>query len=71
MQSKQAINIVWLKRDIRSQDHLPLWKAEQSSLPYLIVYIFEPHLIAYKDTSLRHLQFIYHSLLELKIFEIK
>ena len=39
------INIVWLKRDIRSQDHLPLQKAEESDLPYLIIYLFEPSII--------------------------
>lgn len=59
------INIVWLKRDIRSQDHEPLLLAEQSNLPYIIIYIFEPSIISYPDTSIRHLQFQYHSLLEL------
>ncbi|TYB74488.1 deoxyribodipyrimidine photo-lyase [Bizionia gelidisalsuginis] len=57
-----AINIVWLKRDIRSQDHEPLLKAEQAGIPYRIIYIFEPSLIEYPDTSPRHLQFIYHSI---------
>ena len=32
MASKQQINIVWLKRDLRSQDHLPLQLAEESGL---------------------------------------
>ena len=63
--SKSAINIVWLKRDIRSQDHLPLKMAEDSELPYLLIYIFEPSIITYPDTSLRHLQFQYHSILHL------
>ncbi|MDE3236860.1 MAG: deoxyribodipyrimidine photo-lyase [Bacteroidota bacterium] len=63
--ARKEINIVWLKRDIRSQDHQPLQLAEQSSLPYLIIYIFEPSVIAYPDTSNRHLQFQYHSLLKL------
>lgn len=62
---EQAINIVWLKRDIRSQDHLPLQKAEESGLPYIIIFVFEPMLMAYPDTSLRHLQFQYHSILDL------
>lgn len=31
---KQAINIVWIKRDIRSQDHLPLHEAKKAGLPY-------------------------------------
>lgn len=65
MEEKKAINIVWIKRDIRSQDHQPLQLAEASELPYLIVYFFEPAFIAYPDTSLRHLQFQYHSLLQL------
>ena len=62
---KQALNIVWLKRDLRSQDHEPLLSAEQAGIPYLIIYLFEPSLIKYPDTSLRHLQFIYHSILNL------
>ena len=59
---KQNINIVWLKRDLRTQDHLPLKLAEENDLPYLIIFIFEPTIIAHNDTSLRHLQFQYHSL---------
>jgi len=56
------INIVWLKRDIRTQDHVALHAAETSGLPYIILYLFEPTLIAEPAYSLRHLQFIYHSL---------
>ena len=29
--SNEPINIVWLKRDLRSQDHSPLLKAERSN----------------------------------------
>ena len=61
--SPNSINIVWLKRDLRTQDHAALFAAEQAGLPYLILYLFEPSLIAYKDTSIRHLQFVYHSTL--------
>ena len=63
--SNPTKNIVWLKRDLRSQDHAPLLKAEKDKVPYLIVYFFEPSLIAHPDSSLRHLQFIYHSILSL------
>ncbi|WP_218599222.1 cryptochrome/deoxyribodipyrimidine photo-lyase family protein [Polaribacter sp. NJDZ03] len=59
---KQPINIVWLKRDIRSLDHEPLHKAEKSGVPYKIIYLFEPSIIEYPDTSPRHLKFIYQSL---------
>lgn len=62
---KPNINIVWMKRDIRSQDHQPLAFAELEGIPYLIVYVFEPSIINYLDTSIRHLQFQYHSLLAL------
>ena len=62
---KQPINIVWLKRDLRTQNHVPLHEAETNGLPYLIVFIWEPSVINYPDTSLRHLQFQYHSILEI------
>lgn len=63
--SKQKINLVWLKRDLRTQDHTSLYAAEQSKLPYFIIFLYEPSLIDYPDTSLRHLQFCYHSILEM------
>jgi deoxyribodipyrimidine photo-lyase len=59
---KHPANIVWLKRDIRSQDHEPLFNAEQSTIPYYIIYLFEPSLTQYPDTSPRHLKFVYHSI---------
>lgn len=69
---KTKINVVWLKRDLRLQDHAPFYQVEQAGISYLILYVFEPQLIQYPDTSDRHLQFIYHSLLalnqELKAF---
>jgi len=61
--SKEKVNIVWLKRDLRSQDHAPLLKAECEGIPYHIIYLFEPSSINYPDTSIRHLKFVYHSLL--------
>ncbi len=60
---KQTINIVWIKRDLRLQDHEPLLKAENTGVPYIIIYLFEPKLLVHPDTSTRHLQFAYHSLL--------
>jgi deoxyribodipyrimidine photo-lyase len=65
MTEKQQVNLVWLKRDLRLQDHLPLHEAEQSRLPYIIIFLFEPSVISYHDTSLRHLQFQYYSVLQL------
>lgn len=63
MENRKYINLVWLKRDLRTQDHAPLQAAEQAGLPYLIMFLFEPSIIGFPDTSLRHLQFQYHSLL--------
>ena len=59
---KKRLNIVWLKRDLRTQDHLPFYEAEQAPIPYIPIYIFEPSCIEYPDSSLRHQQFIYHSI---------
>lgn len=61
----QAVNIVWLKRDLRTQDHAALDAAERDGLPYLIVYVFEPSIMEHADSSLRHWQFIYHSIEEM------
>ena len=59
----ETVNIVWLKRDLRSQDHEPLSNVESEGIPYRIIYLFEPSIISHADTSLRHLQFVYHSIL--------
>ena len=63
--SKQAINIVWLKRDLRSSDHAAFAAAESDQLPYLTIFLLEPSIISYPDTSLRHLQFQYQSVQQL------
>jgi deoxyribodipyrimidine photo-lyase len=58
----QRINLVWLKRDLRTQDHEPLFFAEQDTLPYLIVFIREPALNKLPDVSERHLHFQWASI---------
>ncbi len=60
--SKEQINIVWLKRDLRTQDHLAFLEAERAGLPYLVIYLFEPIMVAHPDRSPRHHRFIYQSL---------
>ncbi|MEM8506571.1 MAG: deoxyribodipyrimidine photo-lyase [Bacteroidota bacterium] len=62
---RPAINIVWLKRDLRLQHHQPLYAAEYAGIPYRIIYIFDKQLTSRPDSSLRHLQFIYHSLMDM------
>ncbi len=62
---KAKVNIVWLKRDLRINNHAALFAAEQASLPYIILFMFEPNVIQHPDTSLRHLQFQYHSVIQM------
>lgn len=58
----QAINVIWLKKDLRIRDHASFAAAEESDLPYMVLHIMEPDTLDAPDVSLRHLQFIYHSL---------
>ena len=62
---KKKLNIIWLKRDLRLQDHESFLQAEEAEEDYMAIYIFEPSMMNYPDTSLRHLQFVYHSLTEM------
>jgi len=57
--------MVWFKRDLRFTDHEPLYLAQQSDLPVLLVYIFEPSVMAYPDSDVRHWRFVYESLKEM------
>ena len=59
---KQRINVVWLKRDLRTQDHSPLAEAEKHQTPYVVILIIEPSWIRRGDFSLRHLQFTSQSM---------
>ncbi|MFM7765678.1 MAG: deoxyribodipyrimidine photo-lyase, partial [Sphingomonadales bacterium] len=59
---KAGINIVWLKRDLRTSDHAPLAAAEEAGLPYLMIFLFEPSLMARPDCSGRHITFQLQSL---------
>jgi deoxyribodipyrimidine photo-lyase len=65
---KKAINIVWLKRDLRVQDHAAFDTADKSELPVLPIFILEPSQLAYPDCSGRHLLFQYHSILGINEF---
>ncbi len=62
----QKINIVWFKRDLRLLDHEPLQSAIEDGIETLLLYIFEPSLIQSPDASLRHWQFIWQSIEDLK-----
>ena len=64
--NKKAINIVWFKRDLRFTDHEPLFMAQQENIPILLVYFFEPSVMAYDDSDVRHWRFIDESLQEMQ-----
>ncbi|WP_372625643.1 deoxyribodipyrimidine photo-lyase/cryptochrome family protein [Arsukibacterium sp.] len=57
-------SLVWFKRDLRLQDHQPLWYAAKQGA-VLPVYIIEPDYWQQPDTSLRHWQYIAPALQEL------
>ncbi len=63
---KQAISIVWFKRDLRIIDHEPLCMAQQQGLPILLLYCFEPSVMAYDDSDPRHWRFVHESLDDLQ-----
>lgn len=63
---KPRLNVVWLKRDLRLLDHEPLAQACREPLPFVVLYLFEPLLLADPHTDARHLHFIAESILELQ-----
>jgi deoxyribodipyrimidine photo-lyase len=63
----QEIAIVWLKRDLRFTDHEPLYYAQKQALPVLLLYCFEPSLMRYDDSDVRHWRFVYQSLQEMNM----
>lgn len=58
----QEVNVVWFKRDLRLRDHEPLKKAIESGLPVILVYFFEPELVAAPQSDARHWRFAYQGL---------
>lgn len=60
------VNVVWLKRDLRLQDHAPLRKALQKQHPVLLLYLFEPLILKDAHYSERHFRFIKETLQEIQ-----
>ena len=63
---KSPINIVWFKRDLRFTDHEPLYRALDTGIPTLLIYFFEPSLIEFPDSDVRHWRFVHESLVEMQ-----
>lgn len=62
---KTPVNIVWFKRDLRLTDHQPLVRASEDSIPVLLLYFFEPSIMAEPDCDERHWRFVQESLLDM------
>ncbi|TQV73130.1 deoxyribodipyrimidine photo-lyase [Aliikangiella marina] len=60
--SKQAINIVWFKRDLRLSDHQPLQSAFENQYPTLLLYSFEPMMVEDSHYNERHWRFVNQSI---------
>lgn len=63
---KKSVSVVWLKRDLRTKDHAPLFYAAKAKLPVIVLYCFEPSLASYYDWDPRHWRFVYESLNDLR-----
>lgn len=61
---RTPIRVVWLKRDLRVVDHLPMWEASQSGV-IVVMYVFEPKFWAMPEMDRSHFEFIVQSLREL------
>ncbi len=66
IEERKEINIIWLKRDLRIKDHQALSEALKQKLPLLVIYIFEPSISYHYDFDIRHWQFVYQSIQDLK-----
>lgn len=59
---RPLINLVWLKRDLRLEDHEPIFEAENAGIPYLLLFLTEPGLFHHYDLTGRHLRFCRESI---------
>ena len=65
MANRPTINILWFKRDLRLRDHAPLQAAIAANRPLLLLYCFEPSVIADPNYDLRHWRFVTECLADL------
>lgn len=68
MPHKPIINIVWFKRDLRLRDHAALAAAAADvGTPMLLLYCFEPTVMAAPEYSERHHRFVWESVQDLQV----
>ncbi|MCS6960931.1 MAG: deoxyribodipyrimidine photo-lyase [Deltaproteobacteria bacterium] len=63
--SKDQINLIYLKRDLRLYDNPVFSLAEDSKIKYSVIFIFEPEYMQQSWFDIRHYKFIYSSLVKL------
>lgn len=61
-----SLAVVWFKRDLRLTDHAPLHAALSKPTPIILLYVFEPTILAQPDFSDRHGQFITQSIRDIQ-----
>lgn len=66
MSHKPTINIVWFKRDLRLRDHAALAAAADAAVPMLLLYCFEPTVMAAPEYAERHHRFVWESVQDLQ-----
>ncbi len=65
MDNSTPISVLWFKRDLRLRDHAPLQAAVAAGRPVLLLYCFEPSVMADPNYDLRHWRFVHESLANL------
>lgn len=61
-----GVQVVWLKRDLRVEDHRPLAEAAKRG-PVVLLYVYEPSVVGAEDFDACHLDFINASLSALEL----
>ncbi len=64
MSEVNSVQLVWLKRDLRLEDHRPLWEASRVG-SVVVMYVFEPQLWSMPEMDRSHFDFIVQSLQDL------
>jgi deoxyribodipyrimidine photo-lyase len=59
------VAIVWLKRDLRLQDHEPLFEASKLGVPVLLLFCWEKSLLNCDHLETRHFDFVSQSILDM------
>ncbi|KAL9180353.1 hypothetical protein ACHAXT_008323 [Thalassiosira profunda] len=63
--SSDAVDVVWLKKDVRLHDHAPLSLVASSQRPCLVLYLYEPDQLGEKTVHGSHVAFCNEGLVDL------